>query len=67
MIEQFKRELKRSIGCAVDHIEFIEKNLLVISDSQAAVRIERSVARLKLVEYAYYNPKKGGIVFKLTD
>ena len=67
MLEKFKKLLKDCIGTAIDEIELLEKNLLVISNPQAAANIERCVARLPVVEYAYYYPEKGGIVFSLKN
>ena len=65
MLEKFKREMKKIIGTDIYKIDLIDDDVLLISDKEAAVRIERNISRMDLVEYAYYNPNKDGIVFAL--
>lgn len=64
-MEKFKRDLKHSIGNDLDNIELIDGNLLVIPDKDAAERIERCVFRIGKINYAYYDSRKGGVVFTL--
>ena len=65
MLEKFKRELKKIIGIDVQEIGMMDDNFMLIPNPDAANRIERHVARMSMVGFAYYNPNKDGITFAL--